>query len=109
MTGEKEIEIDEIAKSFYSKMKGLMFRQRPKRILFIFDKEDIHPIHSIFVFFTFDAVYLNEDMKIVEIFKNIKPFTLIIRPTKKAKYLLEMEKGSVKNFKLHKKDRIKTR
>ncbi|MFA5381549.1 MAG: DUF192 domain-containing protein [Candidatus Micrarchaeia archaeon] len=103
------IQIDEIANTFFSKVRGLMFRKNPKRILFIFDKEGIYSIHSFFVFFKFDAIYLDKNMKIVEIFKNIKPFTPLIKPTKKAKYLLEMEVESVKKLNLHKNITIKTK
>ena len=105
----KTILINEIADSIFSRARGLMFRKKPKRILFTFEKEGIYPIHSWFVFFRFDAVYLDENMKIVEIFENIKPFTALIKPSKKAKYLLEMEAESVKKLKLHRNNIIKTK
>ncbi|MCC7552650.1 DUF192 domain-containing protein [Candidatus Micrarchaeota archaeon] len=103
------IKIDEKATTTFSRARGLMFRKNPKRILFIFNKEGTYPIHSLFVFFKFDAVYLDKNMKIIEIFEGINPFTLIIKPQKKAKYLLEMEVESVKKLKLHKNIVIKTK
>ncbi len=103
------IKINEIADSLFSRARGLMFRKNSKRILFIFNKEGIYPIHSYFVFFKFDAIYLDKNMKIVEIFKGVKPFTALIKPSKKAMYLLEMEVESVKNLKLHKDITIKTK
>ncbi len=103
------IHIDEIADSIFSRARGLMFRKNPKRILFIFKKEGIYPIHSFFVFFKFDAIFLDKNMKITEIFENISPFTLFIKPTKNAKYLLELEVESVKKLNLHKNITIKTK
>ena len=48
-------------------------------------------------------------MKITEIFEDITPFTTLIKPTKKAKYLLELEVESVKKLNLHKNSIIKTK
>lgn len=105
----KELKIDEIADTIFKRARGLMFRKKPKRLLFIFEEEGIYPIHSYFVFFNFDAIYLDKNMKIIEIFENIKPFTTLIKPTKKVKYLLELEVESVKKLNLHKNSIIKTK
>lgn len=88
----------ELADSFFSRARGLMFRFSPKTILFIFPKEGIHPIHSLFVFFPFDAVYLDAQMRVTEIFRSVPPFTLLISPKKPAKYLLELPAGDAEKL-----------
>ncbi len=93
--GNKTFEC-EIAETFFGKMKGLMFSKR-KNILFILENEKIFPIHSFFVFFPFDAVYINSKKRVVEIVRNIAPFTLCVENNKPAKYLLELcEKNDLK-------------
>lgn len=81
--------VDEVAKSLFSQMRGLMFRISPVNILFIFESEDLHPIHSWFVPYKFDAVYVDSDSRVVEIFRDIKPFGSVL-PTKPARYLIEL-------------------
>lgn len=86
----------EIAKNFFDKVKGLMFSGK-KNILFFFDQEGFYGIHSFFVFFPFDAIYLDSNKKIVDIIRKIAPFTLYVRNKKPAKYLLELtEKNNLK-------------
>jgi len=79
-----------IADDHLSRIRGLMFRKKIIPILFIFDKEGIYPIHSNFVCAPFDAVYLSEEKKIVEIFRKIAPNTQLVTPKKKARYLVEL-------------------
>ena len=86
----------ETAKTFFEKMKGLMFSNR-KNILFVFEKERIFGIHSFFVFFPFDAVYLDAEKEVVDVVRNIAPFTLYVENKTPAKYLLELcEKNNLK-------------
>lgn len=79
----------EIAKDFFSKLIGLMFSKK-KNILFVWEREGFYPIHSFFVFFKFHAVYINSKMEVVEIIRNVEPFTPYIVNTKPAQYLLEV-------------------
>jgi len=77
-----------------------MFSKK-RNLLFVFDKERKISLHSFFVFFSFDAFFLDRNKKIIEIKKNFRPFR-IYNSKKKAKYVLELTKGSQKIFK-HKK------
>ncbi len=79
----------EIVETFFQKTKGLMFSEK-KNVLFIFECECIFGIHSFFVFFPFDAIYIDEKKKVVDVVRKIKPFTVCIRNKKPAKYLLEL-------------------
>lgn len=80
----------EIANTEFSRMRGLMFRDRIIPILFEFNSTGTYPIHSNFVKAEFDAVYLSEGGEVVEIFRKIPPSTQFISPQKPARYLLEL-------------------
>lgn len=53
-------------------------------------------IHTFFVFFPIDVVWLDKNKKIVDFRKNIRPFTPLVVPKKSAKYVVEMAGGSIK-------------
>jgi uncharacterized membrane protein (UPF0127 family) len=98
-----------LADNFLSRLRGLMFRLRfPRTMLFVFPETSPkrNAIHSFFVFFEFDAVYLDEGKKVVDIYEKVKPFTPYIEPKKPAKYLLELEAGAVKKMKIELADQI---
>lgn len=79
-------------------MRGLMFRTKlEKALVFILDRETIigAAIHSFFVFFPFDIVWLDRKRKIVDM-ATVRPFRLFVAPKKKAKFFLEMPAGSIK-------------
>lgn len=93
---DKKIYEAEIAQSFFEHLKGLMFSRR-KNILFVLGQEKIFGIHSFFVFFPFDAIYLDEKKKVVDVVRGIIPFTAYVENRKPAKYLLELtEKNDLK-------------
>ncbi len=79
-----------VAKTIVERAIGLMFSREKKNILFVFDREGYHPIHSFFVPFSFDAIYLNKDWKVVDVISDIKPFSVYICNKKPAKYLIEL-------------------
>lgn len=89
------------ASTFYEKLKGIMFKRKLKKpMLFSFSKEASleNSIHSLFCFVTFDAIFLDENKKVVQTI-TVKPFTLNITP-KPCKYLIEAPEGSVEKFKI---------
>ena len=83
----------ETATNIVEQMKGLMFSEK-KNILFVLDRERVFGIHSFFVFFPFDAVYIDSKKRVVEVVRGIKPFTFYVRNEKPAKYLLEVSGNS---------------
>ncbi len=96
----------ELCNTVWKKARGLMFRRKhEKPLLFIFNRKArlANSIHSFFVFFPFDAVWLDENMKVVDIKQNIKPFTPNLSPKKPAKYLLEFPAGKSKNLRIGEK------
>ena len=56
-------------------------------------------IHSFFVFFTFDALWIDENKHVVDK-KTIKPFRALMSPRNPAKYVLELSKGSTEDIPL---------
>ena len=77
--------------NFFEEAKGLMFtrREKAKVLLFEFKKPVNFRIHSLFVFFPFLAIWLDERGKVIEI-KKIRPFVFSIKPRKAYKKLLEI-------------------
>ena len=80
----------EIADNDFSRMRGLMFREKIIPILFIFGYEGKFPIHSHFVKAEFDAIYVSQDGTVVEVFRRIPPEQDRISPQKDASFLLEL-------------------
>ena len=86
----------ELADSFLSRLRGLMFRRNPKTLLFVFPESSVkrNSIHAFFVFFEFDAIYLDSGKRVVNVHERVKPFTPYLEPAAPAKYLVEMAGGS---------------
>ena len=97
----------EICDTFNTRMRGLMFRKKPAYLFFKFDLEDLNPIHSFFVVFPFDAVYLNSKHEVVEAFSNVQPFTPYLEPNEVNKYLLEAPPGFIEALGISKGDKLK--
>ncbi len=75
-------------RSIFSKARGLMFR-KPQVLMFDFSRETCEPIHSLFVFYPFLAIWLNSKGEVVDA-KIVKPFTFFIRPREKFTKLIEI-------------------
>ncbi|MFA5105531.1 MAG: DUF192 domain-containing protein [Candidatus Micrarchaeia archaeon] len=88
----------ETADNAIARMRGLMFRSKPAFILFDFHGVGIYPIHSFFVRFNFDAIYLDPEFGVVEAFRSVKPYTALVRPKAPARYLLETPEGICEKF-----------
>lgn len=88
----KKIEIKNVKKlSEFEKGIGLMFRKKEEcpAMLFEFTKPTTMKIHSLFVFFKFAAVWLDDKDKIIDK-KIVKPFRLVISSEKPFYKLLEI-------------------
>lgn len=74
--------------SLISKLKGLMFRKIPKDgLLFDFKKDSFNHIHSLFVFYPINVIYINSKLEIIGV-KKLKPFTFYFKGFK-SRYILE--------------------
>ena len=76
---------------FLKRFTGLMFatRKNARALLFDFGKPNRMKIHSLFVFFPFFAVWLDEKNNVIDM-KKIKPFALSACPKKPASKLVEI-------------------
>lgn len=87
-----------VCKTFLSQALGLMFRKK-QNLVMIFKKEKKVSLHNFFVFYPIDVLVLNEEMRVVEIKRNFRPFTFW-KSKEKGKYVIELgredAKGEVK-------------
>jgi len=95
-----------ICKTFFSKLRGLMFRRLKgnESLLFEFKKSKKRSIHMFFVFYSIKAIWIDQDMKVVDI-KTAKPFIPYLSSKKPAKYFLEIKDS--KNIKINDKISLK--
>jgi len=112
ITKKSEIKNVEIADSFLSKIKGLMFKKKG-RLLLKFYFQDYHKIWMLFMKFSIGLVFIDKNKKIIDIIENAKPITFnpktwkIYGPKKKCKYILEVESGLVKSKKFVAGDQLR--
>jgi uncharacterized membrane protein (UPF0127 family) len=86
----RKFKIDVEECSGLNRVLGLMFRNRNANILFFnFNKQTNLQIHSLFVFFPFIAMWLDDKNKTIEK-KLVRPFTLSVKPRKPYRRLLEI-------------------
>lgn len=88
--GKKKVSLDTLSCNVFERVRGLMFRFREKApsLLFDFRKDSNEPLHSLFVFFPFIAVWFNKK-KIVHV-EIVRPFRFFICPKKPFTKILEI-------------------
>ena len=94
-----------IYKDIFHKTRGLMFSRPFKKgeaIVLEANEEGTleTTIHMLFVFFTIDVVWLNNEKEVVDIKENVKAFTPLIVPKKPAKYVVEFPKHTARHIKI---------
>lgn len=87
----------ELANSFFSKLRGLMFRKNfPNALVFSFSHEDYWVFHSFFVFNPFDMVFLDKNKRVLDVREAVSPFVARIVPNEKCMHVVEFPLGEVK-------------
>ncbi|PIN89000.1 hypothetical protein COU60_04975 [Candidatus Pacearchaeota archaeon CG10_big_fil_rev_8_21_14_0_10_34_76] len=87
---KKKIKLTVKRTGFFTKGIGLMFRTaKTDKLLFEFKKDTLASITSIFVFFPFLAIWLDEKNNVLEK-RIVRPFIFAIRPQKKFRKLVEV-------------------
>lgn len=81
-----------IADTFLARFKGYMFQKKPKYKAILI--KPCNSIHTFFMKFDLDVLFLDENMKVVKKMEALKPNKMIM-PIKEAKYVLE---GKAKAF-----------
>jgi uncharacterized protein len=97
------------AKSFFSRMQGLMLCRKPKTLVIEASKSGIEPcsIHMFFMLFPIDVIWVDELGVVVDTYESAKPFSLrIFSPELAAKYVIEAPVGTIKSSKTKKGDNI---
>lgn len=82
----------QVADSFYSRLIGLMFRKEMRDLDGLLIRNS-NSVHNCFVRFSLDLVFVTNDMKIVKIIKNFKPWRFT-RIYFKARHVLELPAGA---------------
>ena len=77
-----------------------MFRTLKNNEIAVLKNYNSEYLHTFFVFYPIDIVFLDGKFKVVKIRKGVKPFTSKIIGEKKAKYVLEFRAGNTKNIKM---------
>jgi len=87
----------EISETEYETQTGLMYRksmEQNRGMLFIFAREALKSFYMKNTEFPLDIIYVNSDLKVVNIQKNTKPFDESSIPSQApAKYALEVNAG----------------
>jgi uncharacterized membrane protein (UPF0127 family) len=79
------------AKSFAARFIGFMFK-KPKNYAIVFN--NCKSVHTFFMRFNLDIIYLNRDNEIVKIIKEVKPYRFTL-PCKNAVSILEIPSGLI--------------
>ncbi len=95
-----------VARSFFERFRGLMFLKEPQSLVLEFPQSagTTTPIHTFFVNFPIDVIFLDPNFKVVDLMENIPPanFTKLntckfYAPQTLAKYVLELPQGTIQN------------
>jgi len=87
--GGRSLSVDAVSVGAFGKFRGLMFRRRQKAPMLLFETGERFSIHSVFVFFDFLVLWLNDENTVVD-YKIVKPFSLYENSDKKFSKILEI-------------------
>ncbi len=92
-TGELLAQEVEQANTFFSRLKGLMFRRElaPQTALLL---EPCPQIHTCFMRFNIDVIFLDKDNRVVAVLENLKPWRMSKFYTR-ARRTLELPGGTL--------------
>jgi len=87
-----------VVRNFFARFKGLMFSKEPQPLVIEFPQSSgiKAPIHTFFVKFPIDVIFLDTNFKVVDFIENLLPFKLYISQSL-AKYLLELPQQTIKS------------
>lgn len=97
-----------ICGNFFCKFLGLMFSKKKEdfALIFEFKKEKRLSLHTFFVFYPIDIIFLDKSKKVVEMKKGMKPFSVYF-PKQKFSYVIELNAGAIRRTKTELADEIK--
>lgn len=83
-----------------------MFRNLKSNEMAVLNNYRQETLHTLFIFYPIDIVFLDNESKVIEIKRNVKPFTFKIIPNKRARHVLEFKAGFAKDIKTGQKIRV---
>lgn len=89
-----------IADSFIKRFLGFMFRKEPHHEAILI--KPCNSIHTFFMKFSIDVLFINENMEVIKKIEGLKPGKVIM-PQKKSTMVIEGREGLFKNIKEGKK------
>ncbi len=96
-----------LANTFFTRLRGLMFRRRlaPIEALWL---RPCNGVHTFWMFFAIDVIFLDRDMRIVKLVENMRPFR-VTKPHLGARSVLEMEAHAISRAGLRVGDQLEVR
>jgi uncharacterized membrane protein (UPF0127 family) len=81
------------AETFWQRFIGLMFKKNIKySVLF----KNCKSVHTFFMCFNLDVIFLDRDNRVIKIVKQLKPFRIVL-PVKNAVSIVEIPSNIVEN------------
>jgi len=93
-----------LCQSFWCRLRGLMFLKKPIQEEALL----LHPcnsIHMFFMRFPIDALFLDQQHKIVKVYQILQPWTFV-SPVESACSTLELPAGTVEKYGIHVGQRV---
>lgn len=98
---------EEYATDLIGQTLGLMFRKTFNgALVFPMRRPSREPVHMLFMRFPIDLVFLDQDLRIVYLAEELKPWTGYCQPPCRYSYLVELPAGKIKGAGLKKGLRI---
>lgn len=94
-----------LANTFFTRLRGLMFRRRrlaPTEALWL---RPCNGVHTFWMLFAIDVIFLDRELRIVKLVENMRPFR-VTRPHLAARSVLEMPAHTISRFVLKVGDRL---
>lgn len=92
------------AESFFDRAKGLLGRTQLADNAGLWIKP-CNNIHTFFMKFSIDCIFVNDKLEVQKLFKTVKPFK-IIGPVWKAKSVIEVNSGAIDKWNLNVGDQL---
>jgi len=90
------------ARSFLSRLKGLMFIKKPQTLVLVASDDSVKAasIHMLFMSQAIDVIWLDKKLEVVDTYGNAKPWSFkIFKPRTAARYIVECPIGTIKKSK----------
>ncbi len=103
-TGRCLAERVELANTFFKRLRGLMFRRHlpPAEALWL---RPCNGVHTFWMFFAIDVIFLDRELRIVKLVENMRPFRMT-KPHLAARSVLEVRAYTISQVDLKVGDQL---